>query len=91
MCEDVKDDSMKMTDDSGKPSNDNSLLSAKVSSTEIVNQKTDLYMREFDQYKITAAQIFDAAVMRALELPNGSIKRTNDNPALLNYDIKLLK
>jgi hypothetical protein len=56
-----------------------------------IKLEEDLYMREFDLYKTTAAQIFDPTVMRSLELPDGSITKTNGNPSLLNYDIKPLK
>ena len=49
------------------------------------------YFQEFDHYKIIVAQVFDPAVMRALELPDGMVSRPGKDPALLNYDIKLLK
>jgi len=49
------------------------------------------YTREFDAYKDAAAKIIDPGIYRRQENPDGSIRRSNDNPPLLSYDAVLLK
>ncbi len=51
----------------------------------------DNYNREFDNYKRVAAKIFDPAILRRQENDLGEILTSNDNPALQNYDVSLLK
>lgn len=49
------------------------------------------YNKEFDAYKIAAANVIDPGIYRRQENPDGTINRSNDNPALLTYDARLLK
>lgn len=49
------------------------------------------YTREFDAYKTTAARLIDPGIYRRLENPDGSIRRSTDNPKLLSYEPRLLK
>jgi hypothetical protein len=51
----------------------------------------DNYNHEFDNFKHIAAKVLDPAIMRRQEEDNGNIVRSNDNPALRNYDIEMLK
>ena len=51
----------------------------------------ELYQKEFDNYKIAASRVFDPAVFVRMELPNGSIIRTNENLPLQSYDITNIK
>ncbi len=51
----------------------------------------DNYNREVDNYKLVAAKIFDPAILRRQENDLGEILTSNDNPALQNYDVSLLK
>ena len=50
-----------------------------------------IFLREFDQYKILASQIFDPAVFRRMEVENGEVTRTDKNPSLQTYDPHLIK
>jgi hypothetical protein len=50
-----------------------------------------LFFGEFDHYKRIASQIFDPAVFTGMEMKNGEIDRTDQNPALQTYDVKLIK
>jgi hypothetical protein len=49
------------------------------------------YTREFDSYKEAAAKVIDPGIYRRQENTDGTIRRSTDNPALLNYDHVLLK
>ncbi len=49
------------------------------------------YTREFDNYKLAAAQLIDPGILRRQENPDGSIRRSTDNPPLLSYDPLKLK
>lgn len=51
----------------------------------------DNYTREFDQYKVIAAQVLDPAVFHRQEAEDGKISRGNDNPPLASYDPALLR
>jgi hypothetical protein len=51
----------------------------------------DIFLREFDQYKIVASQIFDPAVFINMEMKNGQIMRTDKNPSLQSYGPVLIK
>ena len=51
----------------------------------------DNYNHEFDNYKKIAARILDPAILRRQETEKGEILRSNDNPAIRNYDSELLK
>ena len=51
----------------------------------------DNYNHEFDNFKHIAAKIFDPAILRRQEKDDGTIERSNDNPALRTYDIEMLK
>src|SRR6187399_1500350 len=50
-----------------------------------------LFFGEFDHYKVLASQIFDPAVFTSMEMENGEIDRTDQNPALQTYDPSLIK
>jgi hypothetical protein len=50
-----------------------------------------IFLREFDQYKILASQLFDPAVFRSMELKSGEVMRSDKNPALQSYDPRLIK
>ena len=50
-----------------------------------------IFLREFDQYKILASQLFDPAVFRSMEMENGEVVLTEKNPALQSYDPHLIK
>ena len=50
-----------------------------------------LFFGEFDHYKTIASQIFDPAIFTSMEMENGEIARTDQNPALQTYDGKLIK
>ena len=49
------------------------------------------YGREFDAYKEAAAYVIDPGIYRRQENPDGSIRRSTDNPALLTYEPGPLK
>lgn len=51
----------------------------------------DLYIGEFSEYKIIGAKIFDPIVLRKMEMEDGSISRSVNNPVLRSYDKELLK
>ena len=51
----------------------------------------ELFIGEFDHYKGIASQIFDPAVFTSMEMKNGEIARTAENPPLQSYDAKLIK
>ena len=51
----------------------------------------ELYFGEFDQYKSLASRIFDPAVFTSMEMKNGEITRTDQNPPLQSYDPGLIK
>ena len=57
----------------------------------LIRQIEGLYFGEFDHYKITASRIFDPAVFTSMEMKNGDITRTNQNPPLQSYDPGLIK
>ena len=45
---------------------------------------------EFSEYKIIGSKIFDPIVLRKMEMENGSINRSANNPKLRSYDKELL-
>ena len=49
------------------------------------------YNQEFDNFKTSAAKIFDPGILRRQETDKGIILRSTDNPALRTYDTELLK
>lgn len=49
------------------------------------------YTREFAMYKETASKVLDPSIFRRQENPDGTIRRSTDNPALLSYDRVALK
>ncbi|MEO5948479.1 MAG: hypothetical protein ABIP79_16800 [Chitinophagaceae bacterium] len=49
------------------------------------------YNQEFDNFKNSAAKIFDPGILRRQETDNGVILRSTDNPVLRTYDAELLK
>ena len=51
----------------------------------------DIFLREFDQYKILASRIFDPAVFISMEMKNGDVIRTDKNPPLQSYDPSTIK
>jgi hypothetical protein len=51
----------------------------------------DNYTHEFNNFRGIAAKILDPAILRRQENDDGSINRSNDNPALRTYDPGLLK
>ena len=51
----------------------------------------ELFFGEFDHYKTIASQVFDAAVFTSMEMKNGEIVRTDQNPPLQSYDPNLIK
>ena len=51
----------------------------------------ELFFGEFDHYKSLASQIFDPAVFTSMEMKNGNIARTDQNPPLQSYDPSLIK
>ena len=51
----------------------------------------ELYFGEFDQYKSIASRIFDPAVFTSMEMNDGEISRTDQNPPLQSYDLNLIK
>jgi len=57
----------------------------------LIRQIEGLYFGEFDHYKTSASQIFDPAVFTSMEMKDGKIARTDQNPALQTYDVKLIK
>ncbi len=57
----------------------------------LISQIEDLYFGEFDHYKTFAAQIFDPAVFTNMEMKDGKIVRTDQNPPLQSYDPGLIK
>ena len=57
----------------------------------LIRQIEDLYFGEFDHYKTTASQIFDPAVFTSMEMEDGKIVRTDQNPALQSYEPGLIK
>lgn len=56
-----------------------------------LHQLEGIFNNEFTEYKKVAAKIFDPEVFRNMENDDGSVKRTNDNPQLLNNTPSLLK
>jgi hypothetical protein len=57
----------------------------------LYRQLEEIYNREFEDYKRTAARVIDPAIFRKQEVGNRSIARSNDNPALRSYEPGLLK
>ena len=57
----------------------------------LLRQLEELYQKEFDQYKLLASGIFDPAVFIRMETGDGDISRTEENPALQNYDPSVIK
>ena len=51
----------------------------------------ELYFGEFDHYKSLASRIFDPAVFTSMEMKDGEIARTDQNPPLQSYDPGLMK
>ena len=51
----------------------------------------NIFMDEFSQYKIIGSKIFDPMVLRKMEMENGTISRSANNPELRTYDKELLK
>lgn len=51
----------------------------------------NIFLREFDQYKILASRIFDPSVFINMEMKNGEIIRTDKNSPLQSYDPALIK
>ena len=51
----------------------------------------DNYNHEFDNFKKVGAKILDPGILRRQETDKGEIQRSNDNPALMNYDSGQLK
>lgn len=49
------------------------------------------FVSEFNSYKEAAAKVIDPGIYRRQESPDGTIRRSTDNPALLSYDPVLLK
>ena len=56
----------------------------------LVRLLEDNYNHEFDNYKISAAKVLSAEILRRQEDPEGSITRSTDNPSLFSYDPLLL-
>ena len=56
-----------------------------------VHQLEGIFNNEFSDYKRIAAKIFDPEIFRNMENDDGSVKRTNDSPQLLNMTPSLLK
>ena len=57
----------------------------------LIRQIEGLYFGEFDHYKIIASQVFDPAIFTSMEMKNGEIARTVQNPTLQSYDPGLIK
>ena len=51
----------------------------------------ELFFGEFDHYKSLASRIFDPAVFTSMEMKDGNIARTDQNPPLQSYDPGLIK
>ena len=51
----------------------------------------ELFFGEFDHYKSLASRIFDPAVFTNMEMKDGKIARTDQNPPLQSYDPALIK
>jgi len=51
----------------------------------------NVFIGEFDQYKILASKIFDPAVFISMEMKEGEIIRTDKNPPLQSYDPSTIK
>jgi hypothetical protein len=51
----------------------------------------ELFFGEFDHFKTIASQIFDPAVFTSMEMKDGKIARTDQNPPLQSYDPGLIK
>jgi len=60
-------------------------------SIQYVRQLEELYAQEFYEYKKLASGIFEPAVFRKMERPDGSISREADNPSLQTNDLRQLK
>ena len=50
-----------------------------------------LFFGEFDHYKTIASRVFDPAIFTSMEMNDGTIVRTDQNPPLLSYDLGLVK
>ena len=66
-------------------------IMAYYSSIGFIRHLEGLYFQEFDEYKRIASKIFDPAIFRMMELPDGNISREANNPALRTTDPELLK
>ena len=66
-------------------------IMAYYSSIGFIRHLEGLYFQEFDEYKRIASKIFDPAIFRKMELPDGNISREANNPALRTTDPELLK
>ncbi|MEO7982473.1 MAG: hypothetical protein ABI688_00195 [Bacteroidota bacterium] len=66
-------------------------IMAYYNSIRFIRHLEGLYFQEFDEYKRIASKIFDPAVFRTMELPDGNISREANNPALRTTDPELLK
>lgn len=51
----------------------------------------DNCIKEFDDYKVQAAKIFDPTIFRRQEASGGNVTRSTDNPVLRTYDKDFLK
>ena len=51
----------------------------------------ELFFGEFDHYKSLASRIFDPAVFTSMEMEDGEIARTSQNPPLQSYEPALIK
>jgi len=51
----------------------------------------ELFFGEFDHYKSIASRIFDPVIFTSMEMKNGEIARTEQNPPLQSYDPNLIK
>lgn len=51
----------------------------------------NIFNDENSAYKSAESQVIDPAILRRQENPDGTIKRSTDNPSLLTYDRTLLK
>ena len=67
------------------------LIMAYYENIPLIRQVEGLYFGEFDHYKTLASQIFDPAIFTSMEMKDGKIARTNQNPPLQSYDARLIK
>lgn len=60
-------------------------------SLQFIRHLEGLYFQEFDEYKKIASKIFEPAVLRSMEEPDGNISRQTNNPTLITSNPELLK